>query len=69
MRQLDIVVNRVGARAVNFGVPSVYQRGPKLEIKHKSHCFQKSELVDWGAIGACPPFSAGPSRDKGYSFS
>ena len=33
---------RVGARAVDL-------EGPKFEIKHKSHCFQKSKLVDWGS--------------------
>ena len=29
--------------------PSVYQGVPKLEIKHKSRCFQKSKLANWGA--------------------
>ena len=42
-------VIRAGGRAVDLGGPSVYQGGPKFEIKHNSRCFQKSKLVDWGA--------------------
>ena len=37
--------------------------GPKFEIKHKSCCFQKSKLFDWGAKhvdwGARPPLALG----------
>ena len=39
---------RAGARAVELGGPSVYQGGPKFEVKHNSRCLQKSKLVDWG---------------------
>ena len=35
-------------RAVNLEGPSVYQGGPKFDIKHKSRCLQKYELVHWG---------------------
>ena len=45
---INIHLNQSGARAVDFGGPSVYQWGAKFKIKHKSHCFQKSKLVDWG---------------------
>ena len=39
---------RAGARAVDLGGPSVYQEGPKFEVKHNSCCLQKSKLVGWG---------------------
>ena len=38
---------RAGTRAVDLGGPSVYQGGPKFEIKQKSRCLQKSKLVNW----------------------
>ena len=31
-----------------LGGPSVYQGGPKFEIKRKSRCLQKRKLVNWG---------------------
>ena len=40
---------RAGGRAVDVGGPSVYQRGAKFKIKHKSRCLQKSKLFNWGA--------------------
>ena len=43
---------RAGARAVDLGEP-------KLEIKPKSHCFQRSTLVDW--VGQAP-LGAGPGE-------
>ena len=46
----------VRTRAVDLGGPSVYQGGLKFEIKHKSHCFQKSKLVEGGAGGQAPPW-------------
>ena len=55
---------RAGGRAVDLGGPSGYQEEPKFEIKHKSRCFQKSKLVDWGAkhvnCGGKAPLGAGP---------
>ena len=53
---------RAGARAVDYGGPSVYQERPKFEIKHKNCCLQKSKLVNWGGPrisigGARPPWS------------
>ena len=55
--------SRAGARAVDLGGPSVYQGGPKFEIKHKSRCLQKSKLVNWGgqALGTGPDYKALPS--------
>ena len=39
---------RGGTRAVDLvGGASVYQGGPKFEVKHNSRCLQKSKLVDW----------------------
>ena len=34
-------------RGVDLGGPSVYQGGPKFEIKHSSRCLQKKKLVKW----------------------
>ena len=42
---------RAGARAVDL-------EGPTFEFKHKSHCFQRSKLVDWGE--ACRFGGPGP---------
>ena len=51
---------RAGARAVNLVGPSVYQGGPKFEIKRKRRCLQKIKLVNWGVKhvdwGAWPPW-------------
>ena len=47
----------VRTRAVDLGGPSVYQGGLKFEIKHKSHCFQKSKLVEGGGRGPGPPLA------------
>ena len=38
---------RAGGSALELGGPSVYQEGPKFEIKHKNCSVQKSKLVDW----------------------
>ena len=51
---------RAGARAVDLGGPSVYQGGPKFEIKRKNRCLQKNKLVNWGGPsmtigGQAPP--------------
>ena len=50
---------RAGSRAVDLGGPRVHQGESKFEIKHKSHCFQKSKLVDWGGQ-ACQLERPGP---------
>ena len=39
---------RDSGRVVDLG-PSVYQGGPKFEIKHKSRCLQRSKLVNRGS--------------------
>ena len=48
-------------RAVDLGGPSVYQGGPKCEIKHKATVFKRVNLliggakhVDWGASPLAP---------------
>ena len=58
---------KAGARAVNLGEPSVYQGGPKFEIKHKSRCLPKSKLVNWGdqACRLGGPGPPGPSLAPG----
>ena len=43
------VQTRPGVRAVDLGGQAFIRGEPKFEIKHKSQCFQKSKLVDWGA--------------------
>ena len=63
-RQSYTNVPRAGARAVDLGGPSVYQGGPKGEIKHKATAFKKVNLliggtkhVDWGVRPpASPPW-------------
>ena len=44
-------MTRADTRTVDLEGPSVYQGGPKFEIKHKSHYFQKSKPIDWGGGG------------------
>ena len=51
---------KTGARAVDLGGPSVYQGGPKFEIKHKIRCLQKRKLVNWGGGQACRLGGPGP---------
>ena len=64
---------RAGARAVDLRGLSIYQGGPKFEIKHKSRCLQKSKLVNWGAEhvdwGAQAPLGAGPDTDRDLELS
>ena len=59
-----MVAITAGARAVDLGGPSVYQGGPKFEIKDKSRSFQKSKLVNWGGKHVdwegLAPLGAGP---------
>ena len=38
---------RAGGGAVDLGGPSVFQGGPKFEIKHKSRCLQKNQFLNW----------------------
>ena len=63
-----LVEGRAGARAVDLKGPSVDQGGPKFEIKHKSRCFPKSKLAEWGGPsvligGAWPPLA--PALEQG----
>ena len=59
---------RTGGRTVDLGGLSVYQGGPKFDIKHKSCCLHKSKLVDWvggkqvdwGGQASLYPLVAGP---------
>ena len=50
---------RAVARAVDLKWPSVYQEGPKFQIKHNIRCFQKSKLVNCGSH-ACQLERPGP---------
>ena len=60
-RQSYTNVPRAGARAVDLGGPSVYQGGPKDEIKHKATAFKKVNLLiggpsmSIGGLGPLPP--------------
>ena len=53
--------SRADGRAVDLGGQSVYQEGPKFEIKHKSRCLQKSKLVNWMRGQECRLEEPGPS--------
>ena len=59
---------RTGARAVDLWRASVYQEvGANFEIKHKSRCLQKLELVKCRGqacqLGGEPPLSTGSDDD------
>ena len=56
---------RAGARADDLGGPKRFSGGARFEIKHKSHCFQKSKLVDWG--GQACRLGGGPRPSPGAS--
>ena len=56
--QVFILITKIQSRqqSSRFRGQAFIRKGKKFEIKHKSRCFQKSKLFDWGTRPPSPPW-------------